>query len=284
MGQLQATTENPSKIFLVTPKYIFDYSAGPHLTNYSYRKLGEYYGKVMKKVLVDNQIWKPLTIESVIIYDNIIKAKFYVPQPPLQFDTENVMLTNNYGFEYFDDANSASIVNVTITDPTTVTITLNQTPTGKNMELAYAYTGKPGAKPGRNSTDSPKGNLCDSDTTPTFYDYSTSKLGNTLNNWCMTFIEPIKKSNEPFLEVIKYDKKDSFSLYLNKNSDELDINIPECIPEMKYVIYNSNRQEIINNQITCTTTKVDLSNVSSGLYFIKIINVDSSEVKKFLKI
>ena len=180
IAQLSASENNPGKIILVGPKYFLNYSDGVHLTNASYRWLGEYYGKAIKKVVIDKQEWKPLTPKEITREGNVIYAKFYVPKPPIVFDTSLVSARKNFGFEYYDDNSSASISKVEITSPETVKITLNTTPTGSNQRLRYAYTGKIGAKAGSHSADSAAGNLRDSDSTASLY-------GNTLYNWAVHF-------------------------------------------------------------------------------------------------
>ncbi len=196
LGQLKAALDNPGKIYLVTPKYMLDYNraaGGVHLTNYSYRRLGEYYGKVMKKVLIEKRPWLPLLPSSIKLKGSVITVVFNVPSPPLQFDTSAVMFKPNYGFEYIDKTMSASISKVAITGPQTVAITLNKIPTGTAKELAYAYTGIPDSVSGRNIPGSPKGNLCDSDTMSAFYrdNKVPSSMGTVLKNWCVTFCDTI---------------------------------------------------------------------------------------------
>ncbi len=202
IGQLDAAEENPSKIYLVTPKYMFDYIATHdfHMTAYSFRRLGEYYGKVMKKVLVDGVAWKPLSPSTVSISSNVITVNFNVPVAPLQFDTIKVMSTANYGFEYFDATNSATITNVALaSNGTSILITLSNTPTGANKKIAYAYTNSApipapayGVAGGRYNVYSAKGNLRDSDITPALYtDNLPTNFGTQLNNWCVHFIKDI---------------------------------------------------------------------------------------------
>ena len=199
IAQLKASEENPLKIYLVTPKYIFDYSNlnDPHMTNYSFRRLGEYYGKVMKKVLVDGVAWKPLSPSTVSIAANVITINFNVPVAPLQFDTVKVMNKANYGFEYYDATNSATISNVAIgSNGTSVIITLSSTPTGANKKIAYAYSSNTSTygstAGGRYNPQSPKGNLRDSDTTPALYTTNLpTNFGTELNNWCVHFIKDI---------------------------------------------------------------------------------------------
>lgn len=192
IGQLNAAESNPTKIFLVTPKYMLDYADGVHIPNYSQRRLGEYYGKVMKKVLVDGVAWKPLSPASVSISSNVITVNFHVPVEPLQFDTVKVMSTANYGFEYYDSTNSATITNVALgTNGTSVIITLSNTPTGANKKIAYAYSSSNDVG-GRYDPASPKGNLRDSDTTPALYTTGLpTNFGTELNNWCVHFIKDL---------------------------------------------------------------------------------------------
>lgn len=193
LGQLEAALENPNKIVLVTPKYFLDYADGLHLKNFSYKLLGEYYGKVMKKVLVDKQQWLPLHATQTNRVGNIITIDFHVPVAPLQINTTTLLQQNHFGFEYFDDTQSADIVNVAIgSNGTSVIITLSNEPTGTNKKIAYAYTGIPGQGAGREKTHSTKGNLCDSDASPMLFpgDYPTY-YGTTLKNWCVSFIKNV---------------------------------------------------------------------------------------------
>lgn len=194
IGQYNATKNNPDKIILVAPKYIFDVGDWmSHMKNYSYRRLGEYYAKVYKKVVIDGEEWKPLMPEEVTMYGNEIYARFHVPVLPLAFDTTAVLAKANYGFEYADSTNSAQISSVEIISPDTVKITLTNTPTGSNPKLRYAFTGIVGSWTGSQIPGSARGNLRDSDMTPAVHQDSSlpSYVGNYLHNWALTFDEPI---------------------------------------------------------------------------------------------
>ena len=199
LGQLMAAREHPGKIHLVAPKYIFDYSDQVHMKPYSYRRLGEYYGKVMKRVLVDRQPWMPLAPVSIVRGGKIITARFHVPSPPLQLDTIGVMASPNHGFEFIDSTSSARITRVRISGPDTVTLELDRVPTGANPTLGYALTGVLNTTAGRNIATAPKGNLRDSDSTPAFYQDANvpATMGTTLPNWCMTFNDPVGISEVP---------------------------------------------------------------------------------------
>jgi hypothetical protein len=192
IGQYNAAKNNPDKIIMVTPRYIFDSADSiSHMTNYSQRRLGEYYAKVYKKVIIDKEEWKPLMPENITISGNVITAEFHVPVPPLTFDTLLVYGNQNMGFEYFDENNSATITNVAITGPSTVTITLSNTPTGQNKRLRYAYTGVAYSWTGRTMWGAARGNLRDSDMTMAIH--SGAPMGNYLHNWALTFDEPIEQ-------------------------------------------------------------------------------------------
>lgn len=181
-AQLDASEENPGKIILVGPKYFFNYIDQHHLTNSSYRWLGEYYAKVMYKVLIEGETWRPLSPDSATISGSEIFVNFHVPAGQLQFDTTMEPLKTNYGFEYYDSASSASITNVEIIDTDTVKITLSNTPTGSDQRIRYAYTGVTGVNGGEAAA--PRGNLRDTDPAP-------SQYGNTLYNWAVHFDEPL---------------------------------------------------------------------------------------------
>ena len=178
--QLKAAEDNPGDIVLVAPKYFFNYSDRHHLTAASSRWLGEYYGKVIKKVSVDHEAWRPLSPDTVVRSANIIYANFHVPAGQLAFDTTLVSARTNYGFEYYDTTTSATISSVEILDTDTVKITLSGTPTGANQRLRYAYTGVPGTNTGAQNAGSAAGNLRDTDPYPSLY-------GNTLYNWAVHF-------------------------------------------------------------------------------------------------
>lgn len=169
---------------MVAPKYYFNYSDRHHLTGASSRWLGEYYGKVIKKVVIDHESWRPLSPDSAVRSGNIIYANFHVPAGSLTFDTTLVSARTNYGFEYYDSTSSATISSVEILDSDTVKVTLSGTPTGANQRLRYAYTGVPGTNTGAQNAGSAAGNLRDSDPYPSLY-------GNTLYNWAVHFDEPI---------------------------------------------------------------------------------------------
>ncbi len=184
IAQLAAAV-NHENIYLVGPKYFLDYTDQYHLTNESYRWLGEYYGKVLKTVSVDEDPWVPLSPSTVVRSGAIIYVTLNVPVEPIVIDTTNVTAATDYGFEFYDDSGSVpDISTVEVTGSTTLKITLASAPTGSDQRLRYAYTGTPDATPGRFESGSAKGNIRDSDATVSLY-------SNNLYNWLVHFDKSI---------------------------------------------------------------------------------------------
>lgn len=177
LAQYDAAKDNAS-IFLAGPKYQFPYEDSSHLTNLGYRMLGEMHARAWRVILSSGD-WVPLMPLSVSRTGAIITVEMSVPVLPLAFDTTLVAEVPNYGFEYADDGdgNSVSISSVAI-DGSSIVITLDDTPTGSNQVVRYAYTNQNEGDVGAS------GNLRDSDTSESLYD-------NPMYNWCVHFEEPI---------------------------------------------------------------------------------------------
>jgi len=177
--QLDASVENPGKIYFVTPKYFLPYQPdGIHLTNEGERWLGEYYAQAMSAVFTGAD-WQPVRPLTLTRTANKIKVVFNVPYGPLVFDTVNVSDPGNYGFSYVDDSSSATITGVTIIAPDTVEITLSATPSGANKKVGYAFFGTVGN--GAGPITGPRGCLRDSNPAV------GASSGRSLANWCPVF-------------------------------------------------------------------------------------------------
>lgn len=196
-AQLAAHVHAPGRVVLVGPKYDLPYSDGVHLTNEGYRRLGEAYAKVYRRVVFEGATWDPIRPRTISLRaDGAIEARFFVPSPPLVFDTQRVVDPGSYGFVLVDDGKPAPIASVAITGDDTVLLRPAGAPcasrapssigpsasTCAKLRLRYAWTGSPGA-PGGPRTG-PRGNLRDSDTTP-------ATTGPPLANWCVHFDEPV---------------------------------------------------------------------------------------------
>lgn len=183
--QLEAHVKAPGKVVVVTPAYPIGYANDClHFTNHQERRIGEYFGKAYARVVVEGKKWEPLRPVDVKIQGNVVTAKFAVPKPPLVLDVTKVTNPGNFGFEFFDDtAAPPAVTGVALAGPDTVTITLAAAPTGNNKRLRYAYSATPQTCPG--FENGPRGNLRDSDDTPSHYGYD-------LHNWSVHFDEVVK--------------------------------------------------------------------------------------------
>jgi hypothetical protein len=189
-AQLQASLDAPTKIYLVAPKYMLTFSNGPHLINASYRQMGEYFAKAYRSVVVERKAWVPLRPASIQCTATTVDVAFAVPVAPLVIDTELVAKTGGYGFSFVNGSGkNVPISAVALSSASTVHIQLGGTLSGANNRLRYAYAPAEGmtcsssAVTCNGSQTGPRGNIRDSDSTPSLY-------GNALFNWAVQFEEP----------------------------------------------------------------------------------------------
>ncbi len=179
-AQLAAHVSAPGKVVLVGAKYHLPYVAdGVHLTNEGYQHMGEDCAKVYRRVILEGKAWEPVRPHTVTRAGAVITVKMHVPALPLVIDTTIVSDPGNKGFEWA--GGGETIASVAITAPDAVAITLSAAPAAAGR-LRYAFTGTSGALGG--PTTGPRGNLRDSDATP-------SRFGYPLHNWCIHFDQPV---------------------------------------------------------------------------------------------
>jgi hypothetical protein len=179
--QYEAHVKSKGKVVLAAPAYFLGYASDClHYTSESQRWIGEYFAKVYARIVFEGLPWEPVRPKAVTIAGNVVTAKFYVPKPPLVLDVTRVTNPGSYGFEYVDAAGlNVPITDVQVTSADTVTIKLaTPAPGGR---LRYAFTAPIPNCPG--PTSGVRGNLRDSDSTPSIY-------GHDLFNWGVTFEEP----------------------------------------------------------------------------------------------
>jgi hypothetical protein len=178
--QYDAMIRAPGKVVIVAPEYPIQFASdGIHFDSLGGRRMGEYFAKAYSKIVVEGKTWEPVRPKSITRVNNVITITYFVPVSPLAFDTTQVTNPGNYGFEYTDGSGAPpAIANVQIIGPDTVQITLASTPVGANKRVRYAYTSKGNVMPGPDY--GVRGNLRDSDATPSLY-------GNPLQNWGITF-------------------------------------------------------------------------------------------------
>ncbi len=92
--------------------------------------------------------------------------------------------------------------------------------------------------------------------------------------------------------VMKYDsvmvginesKESKFSLYPNPVTDEITIEIAEDQTPSHLSIVNVNGEDILTRSLIKTKTQIDISNLSSGVYFVRLTGEKSVAVGKFIK-
>lgn len=183
--QLAAHERAPGKVILVGPSYPLELSQEDclHFTAEGERHLGEYFAKVYAQVIFEGKTWEPVRPKSVKLSGASIQVTFFVPKPPLVFDTTKVAEAENMGFTYSDDGSSPAITKVELAGPDAVTITLASAPNGANRRLRYAMNQEVGACIG--TPRGARGNLRDSDDTP-------SQQGYDLHDWAVHFDVPVE--------------------------------------------------------------------------------------------
>lgn len=182
--QYEAHVRSAGKVVLVTPAYTLDWAPDcRHYTAKGERQLGEYFGKAYARTVFQGLRWEPVRPTKVTHAGNTITARFTVPVPPLVLDTTRVIDPGHYGFEVVDAAGAPiAISEVALSGPDTVTIKV-AAPPAAGAKLRYAFTGVPHTCPG--PFVGPRGNLRDSDATPSQYGYE-------LFNWSVHFQVPIE--------------------------------------------------------------------------------------------
>ena len=180
--QLEAHIKAPGKVIVIGPSYPLPFNQQDclHFTSEGERRLGEYFGKVYAEVVIGGRTWEPVRPKTITRNGATITIQYYVPKPPLVFDTTQVVAATNKGFTLVDanGNDGVSITNVAITSADTVTITLASDP-GANMHLRYAMNQEDDACVGPQV--GARGNLRDSDDAP------SQSGGAALQNWGVHF-------------------------------------------------------------------------------------------------
>lgn len=180
--QLEAHGRAPGKVVLVGPTYMLPFAEDCiHFTNHGERRLGEYFAKAYARLRAEG--WEPLRPLDATRSGATVTVHFKVTAPPLVLDTERVTDPGSFGFEWVGgDGNTLTIKTVTVTGPDTLTLELDSAPSGPGR-IRYAMHATPYTCPG--PTSGPRGNLRDSDATPSMYGYD-------LQNWAVHFDLPVQ--------------------------------------------------------------------------------------------
>ena len=196
--QLDAHTSSNGKVILVAPNYPFPpYKDCNHYLPHSQRWLGAQVAKAYQRVVVEGGKWDPTRPIAITRTGNVLTVKYVVPVPPLVIDTERVSaLTDGfatkpfYGFIYRDSTMSASVTNVAVTAPDTVTVTLSAEPTGTDKVLRYAYESQTADRRCPGPEKGARGNIRDSDPTLAYHTDAAGKPYE-LFNWSVAYEMPV---------------------------------------------------------------------------------------------
>ncbi len=181
--QLDAHIRAPGKVVYVTPAYPLSVLEDClHFDSTGQRRLGEYFAKAYARVVLGGATWEPVRPKSISRGGSVITVTYHVPEPPLTLDTLHVTNPGNFGFDFVDNGTLVAISSVVVTAPDTVTITLGAAPSGVNMRLRYAQNQdvNPATRcigPGTVYGGGARGNVRDSDATPSRYGYDLWNWG-----------------------------------------------------------------------------------------------------------
>lgn len=165
-AQAEAFLED-AEMVLAGPLYPFKYADSLHLTETSYRWLGQMLGKVCYLHGYMGKAWKPLhPLSARLRTNNTVIVKLSVPQPPIVLDTTTVPAATNNGFRVRDDGGEITVSSVAVVNGDTVRLKLASTP-GTNPKVEYAWRDHPVDGGNGNydaaGTHAIRGNIRDSD-------------------------------------------------------------------------------------------------------------------------
>lgn len=77
----------------------------------------------------------------------------------------------------------------------------------------------------------------------------------------------------------------TISLFPNPSTSLITINFGDqtLLDNTYFVIYNMNGQQLLSSRISEPIIKIDVSDFTSGIYFVKLVGMDSDMIQKFVK-
>jgi Secretion system C-terminal sorting domain/Concanavalin A-like lectin/glucanases superfamily len=103
-----------------------------------------------------------------------------------------------------------------------------------------------------------------------------------------TQLDSLKNLPNPFLttDINELDLSSNISIYPNPANDILNVEFStslEVTDKATITIINALGEEIINKTVTTQNLKFNTSNLTSGIYFVKVENTNGSAIKKIIK-
>lgn len=89
--------------------------------------------------------------------------------------------------------------------------------------------------------------------------------------------------NKGTVGIIETKEENFFIAYPNPSKDKVFLKLSFAIKECVLTLFDLNGRELIREQINNNDTQIDISSLSKGIYYIKLINDNSVFVKKILK-
>ncbi len=181
--------------YMSAPGYIFDYNSdNVHGTNYTYQMWAKYHGRIIYKLMQDDEAGLSRGMHRVDVINEIRQGVindllFSVPVPPLVFDTTWVTSAVNMGFDVRLKSNSTLvdiITSVSIAGPDRVRIITSRALLDTEV-ITYGW-GRTGDPATNGRTTGPRGNLRDSEGDLPGESYTGADgILRKLHNWCVIF-------------------------------------------------------------------------------------------------
>jgi hypothetical protein len=83
---------------------------------------------------------------------------------------------------------------------------------------------------------------------------------------------------------IKEQQQSSFSVFPNPATDKITIEIAEGQAPSQLSIMNLNGEEVLTRSLLKPKTQIDISNLPGAVYFVRLTNDKTVEVRKFIKL
>ena len=109
--------------------------------------------------------------------------------------------------------------------------------------------------------------------------YQLRVTNSQIPNWTI-FSNPISLEDTLSTDEVSMS---NFQLYPNPTKDFIIIELPSAIEVSKITIYDAMGKQLSTHQVSTTNHKIDVSQLSNGVYFLKMEAVNSSSVKRFIK-
>lgn len=124
------------------------------------------------------------------------------------------------------------------------------------------------------------------DTSPAFTSYFTYSISETEGVKTLIINSAFNKQaiySDVALSTSQFNKE-SFSFYPNPSEGFIEINLNNSFTKSTTLeIYNNIGILQKTEKLTTTTSRIDINNLASGIYFLKITTENGTSVKKFIK-